>query len=208
MGYKPIVIHPDTIQPDESRLYFFDANIWLQLLNRYTIAPDLRPYVDLWDRLAEKGEPFAVVNAVVLSEVVNRFLRNRFDRWAALPATIQQLRANGQLGQAARPNFKRHYRPTEECKSDTRLLLDEFYAYTYFFQYLDLPQESELLPAMLEHYSADNDFNDQYYKLLCEKHSLTLVTHDGDFFVGGIEVVTTNRRTQHLYAQMTQRRPR
>jgi len=66
--------------------------------------------------------------------------------------------------------------------------------------------DSEIIPQLLDKYSADGDFNDQYYKMLCERAELILVTHDGDFYVGGIEVVTANQKTLRKYEDMKRKK--
>jgi predicted nucleic acid-binding protein len=206
----PLIVHPDEaqIQPDASRLYFFDANIWLQLLQRQNTNKELQPYVRLWDRLSNEGLPFVVVNPVLVSEVFNTFLRIRFNRWRRLPATAEQLLTSGARQHGDEIDYKRHYRPTEEYRSWLRIMLDEFSSYGYLRAEPAEPRDVDqpILTQLLDGFGSDADFNDQYYVEYCRQCGLVLVTQDGDFYPRGLEVITANQKTLDTYADMQRRK--
>lgn len=195
MGQLSVVIHPDEveIQPDASRLYFFDANVWLEVLS---FSPNLNdPYLKLWRRLSERGIPCVVVNPVLVSEVFNAFLRIRYKRWARLPDTEATLLREGKRLKGDLIDYKKHYRPTQEHQELVEYLLGEFSAYdSYLLTYPEPDRDLDrvVLPRMLANLKSDADFNDRYYTEFCRERNLIMVTHDGDFFVSGLEVVTAN----------------
>lgn len=204
MSYLPIVRHPDEIQPTESRLYFFDTNVWLEILNPFPNDNSLKPYLSLWRRLSDAGLPFVVVNSLLVSELFNTFLRTRFNRWRKLPAVADQLLADGLRMRGEVIDYKRHYRPTKEHQDLVTLLRDEFSAYEYLMDYPEPDHDLDrvLLPRMLVNYKSDTDFNDRYYTEFCKERQIVLVTHDSDFFIGGLEVVTANVNTLKRYAEI------
>lgn len=54
--------------------------------------------------------------------------------------------------------------------------------------------ELDLQQALLDFASGQTDFNDALLVDICQKRNLKLMTNDGDFRRGGIEVLTTNPR--------------
>ncbi|UYZ64921.1 hypothetical protein [Hymenobacter weizhouensis] len=202
----PRIYHPDTVQPAPSRLYFFDANVWLEVisppLSRRTF---MRPYMALWRRLQEAGQPCIVANAVLVSEIMNRFLRLRFDVWREAPGTLTALQASGDLTGNQRIDFKRHFRGSEPYKDALNQFLAAWDEVSYFVTYLQAEVESSIVPAMLLNYGKQSDFNDKYYAEFCKAHGLWLVSHDGDFYVGGLNVVTANEESLAKYEEMKRR---
>lgn len=208
-AHLPKIFHPDTIQPAPNRLYFFDANVWLELFSPVLSRRDfMRPYVALWQRLQTHGQPCVVANAVVVSEVVNRFLRLRFDIWRDAPQTAIDLKAAGELSAGGRIDYKRHFRGTQVYKDALDLFLGAWDEISWLVTFQEKEVESLILPAMLRKYGKQTDFNDKFYVEFCRAHGLWLVTHDGDFYAGGINVVTANNDTIAQYEAMKRRQQR
>ncbi len=94
-------------------------------------------------------------------------------------------------------DFKKHYRPTDDYKSQMKNLVSNFEAYQdYVHSISDYSSEINLYKVLNE-VNADVDFNDIYYhrQLLEAKktlHPLAIVTHDGDFQFAGIDTITAN----------------
>ena len=206
--HLPLIFHPDEVQPAPSRLYFFDANVWLQLLRPYKVRPDMSPYVKLWRQLKGAGMPCIVANAVLVSEVFNRYLRLRFDVWKTLPATITALQQTGRWSSGDKIDYKTHFRPSQTYKDYLELLLADWNDIAYLVTYLPTEVESSIVPEMLRSYSKRADFNDRYYIEFCKAHKLWLVSHDGDFYTGGLTVVTANRDILGKYAEMKKNKKR
>lgn len=165
----------------------------------------MRPYVALWQRLREYGQPCVVANAVVVSEVVNRFLRLRFDVWRNSPQTATDLRANGELSAGERIDYKKHFRGTPIYKATLDLFLAAWDEISWYIVYKENEVESSIVPAMLRKYGKQTDFNDKFYVEFCKAHELWLVTHDGDFYAGGITVITANENILEQYEEMKRR---
>lgn len=200
--HLPVIYHPKDVQPAPSRLYFFDANVWLQLLSPFKVRPDMQPYVDLWRKLKEAGTPCVVANAVLVSEIFNRYLRLRFEVWKSAPATITELQKTGLWSNGDKIDYKRHFRPSQACNDYLKLLLATWDETAYLVTYKATEVESTIVPAMLKKYGKQSDFNDRYYIEFCKAYDLWLVSHDGDFYTGGLKVVTANNDILNKYAEM------
>lgn len=196
MKHHPHIVHPDEVQPaDDDRLYFFDANVWLLLLRPYHVNTEMRPYVNLWRRLLATGQQCVVGNAVVVSEVFNRFLRIHFDQWKKSAEAAHLL-------QGATADYKRHFRPSQGHKDAEELFRATWQDYEPSVIYLETEVESKIVPELLKSHQQETDFNDRYYSAFCKAHCLRLVSHDGDFFVGGVEVITANNKLITKYKEM------
>lgn len=168
-------------QPDEPIL--IDANVWL-----YLQPPAVQPgsrltaaYSKVYERLLKaKAQP--VVDALVLSEYLNRYLRLEYD--AAWRSTYPQFKV-----------FRRSVegiRLAQAAAADVRRILQSATPQ-------DTPLSRSDLSMVLEAVEAGGvDFNDGILIESCRLQGWKLLTHDGDMSVGGIDVLTTNRRLLQL----------
>ena len=164
------------------------------------------PYVNLWRRLrAAAGTPCVVVNTLVVSEVMNRYLRIRYEAWADELATRLALQNARKIRGDARIEYKRHFRPSEKFKEYVQLFLADWEDIAPHVRYQEQEVESSILPAMLKKYGSQTDFNDKYYVAFCRAHGLWLVSHDGDLYTGGLNVVTANEKVLKKYEDMKRR---
>lgn len=118
------------------------------------------------------------MDPIILSEYLNRYCRIE---WAG------QFKSNY-------PEFKR-FRNSSDFKTVAgtagffaRRILDSCLVHDTPGNELDLQQ------AVADFESASLDFNDALLADICKKHDFKLLTNDGDFRFGGIEVLTTNPR--------------
>ncbi|WP_026462504.1 hypothetical protein [Adhaeribacter aquaticus] len=185
------------IKPD-NRLYFFDANVWLLIIDR-PLQPQYfeQPYIDFWDSLIasqRKDEKLIAVNSLLISEIFNAFLRIRFNNFK------KALIYKGQLSNTEINiyDFKRDYRKTKDCERDVKLFSSEFLAYSDYVQIFNDSAEKIDLFNFINSFSFDADFNDLFYHKFCKINNLPIVTNDGDFAFNNIEIISNNRKLLSL----------
>jgi predicted nucleic acid-binding protein len=151
-----------------------DTNVWMYLFPAPS-DPHQRfagQYSSAFSRLVgARAQP--VLDAMVLSEYLNRYCRIEYDgHYKTKYAGFKQFR-NFTVVAASAESFA--LRILNFCKLHS-LPADE----------LDLNQ------ALKDFASGHTDFNDSLLVDICQKRNLKLMTNDGDFRSGGIEVLTTN----------------
>jgi predicted nucleic acid-binding protein len=156
-----------------------DANVWL-----YLLPPASQPaprwaavYSSTFSRLLQaKAQP--VVDALVLSEYLNRYVRIEYDAaW-----------------KAAYPRFK----DFRQSRDGTHVLQSAVAEVTQILKNSlsrDTGLEKVDMPAVLGAVqSGILDFNDGLLIQNCRLNGWKLLTHDGDMTLGGIDLVTTNKK--------------
>jgi len=156
-----------------------DANVWLFLFS----APSDKAigygggYSAALKRMLA-ARCCLVMDALVLSEYLNRYCRIE---WNA-------------LHKAAEPDFKKFRNSAafhtvgQGATTYARSILQVCTRYDHPFATADV------MRVLTEFETGAGDFNDGLLAESCRHHNWKLVTHDGDFTAGGIEVLTTNPR--------------
>jgi predicted nucleic acid-binding protein len=156
-----------------------DTNIWL-----YVYAPQApddwktRIYSrSLVKILTAKSRIF--IDALVLSEFINRYARLAYNLFKAAGSTI---------------NFKEYRQPPDfkpvakDIESSVRRILKYCQRTESSFSDCDIN-------SLLAKYGEGNsDFNDQLMVELCKSKGFKLITHDRDFKDCGVTVLTANNR--------------
>jgi len=188
-------IHTLGTKPLEKHRYFFDANLWLKILrSSFNISKRDEEYLAFFERFkASEFNPKIVVTSLLLSEVINRHLRE--------VSMNKYIRKNG-LEEAAKSKgfYKENYRKSDQFGIDYTLLCDDIKAYHNFIElipdglgdYIKLKHLFKAAPIGL-------DFNDFYYYLMAKEHKFVVITDDSDFFIEGIEVHTLNQNLINKY---------
>lgn len=181
------ISHLDNVTLQQQQ-YFFDANMWIKLLRpKFELSARDKKYMAFFQKFLKSPEkPKIAVTSLVLSEVINRIMREVAMRKYIMENAIPEA--------DVKPGFyKEVYRKTEHFKQQYDLLRDEIrgYADSCVFVSDSLGEE---IPAddILTHPLYHLDFNDAYYVLLAKKHGFPIVTDDGDFFVEDVRVLTYN----------------
>lgn len=119
------------------------------------------------------------VDALVISEFINRFSRWAFDQLPdeTKPSEFKEFRRSSEFKKVA-----------QEIADDTRRIIEYATLCDSEFGSIDM---NELL---IEYEMGNSDFNDQVLKHLCEKKGFVLVTHDSDFRSGDVDILTANNR--------------
>lgn len=169
----------NTFRFTEKKPLLLDANILLSVYgpnaNResYTYI-----YSDALARMrASKSQIF--IDALVLSEFVNRFARWAFD----------------QLPPELKPSEFKYFRKSDEFKKVSQEIADNTRRIIDYVTWCDSEFGSIDMNMLIKEYEmGDSDFNDLVIAHLCKEKELILVTHDGDFQASDIEILTANRR--------------
>lgn len=156
-----------------------DANVWL-----YLQPPAARPtsqwaaaYSSVFCRLLQaKAQP--VVDALILSEYLNRYIRIEHDAsW-----------------KTRYPKFK-DFRQSPDAANILQAVVAEIGQILKTSKACDTPLASINLPAVLGAVqNGTADFNDGLLIESCRLNGWKLLTNDGDMTMGGIELLTANRK--------------
>lgn len=185
---------------DEYPYYYCDANVWIAELKHYSIlgadAHEL-PYQTFIEavvnlnmnndpRLAKKikNKPKIILSSLVLSEIINAFMRN-----VAMRAYF------GGNSEYKSFDYKRDYRdnPISDYKSQLTNLCTDISSFEDYTS-LENDEFASLNPFgfISQLPSIDADFNDLYYYQYLKDKDIPFVTHDKDFKFPDIQIITAN----------------
>ena len=156
-----------------------DTNIWLYLFPASGNPPQkfAQQYSTAFANLVSaQAQP--VLDPMVLSEYLNRYIRIEWEG-----------------------NYRNTYPKFKNFRNSLDFSAVVSTAATFakkiisFCQVHSIPASELDLSMALTNFSSGNvDFNDAILVDICKKRNLKLMTNDGDFQNGGIEVLTTNPR--------------
>ena len=159
----------------KDRTVFFDANSLIYIF--WPTSPDSQAATDYGSMMATllKNGANLVVNENVISEIINRVIRLEFNK-SNMP----------------KDQFK-EYRDSPEGKSVQEdiykiiknLILSKFQVINEVFSKEEL--NNLLVVSSL-------DFNDKLIELLCKKKGMILLTHDQDFSLSDIDILSANSK--------------
>jgi hypothetical protein len=198
----PVIKDIRSFAPDDLPLYFFDSNVWIAILNQTgggkTVSTE-QPYIDFWEALVNvhqrrgnpqlekrtKNFPKVAMPAIVLTETINAHLRIVANNYLSKnpPKTTNGIR----------PNFKQHYRPTDDYKKKLRQILSDFQSFSDYIEFKD-DRFTELgIINNFFNFNPDLDFNDYFFAQLFKDSGIPIVTHDKDYAMfEGITILTAN----------------
>lgn len=172
----------------EKKYYFFDANLWLKILKpSFNLSPKDKKYLDFFEKFKNHPEhPKIVVTSLVLSEVINRYLRD---------VSFKKFLKKKNIINPVVSYYKDTYRTSLDFQSDYISLCEDIKAYQNFYELIadglatDVRQKDILTSPPI-----NLDFNDLYYYKHALKKGFIIVTDDKDFFVENVEVLTYNEK--------------
>ena len=175
------VVDVETYVPQDGDKYFFDANIWLYFYcpignyNKYTICK-----YDSFLKKSINSKTTIYISSLVISEVVNRWLRLDFERVKRKDVSMR--------------NFKQDYRCSAHYDSTVKDIKAVFNQLLKISTPLDDRATEISLPDVLSGLDK-TDFNDSYYHHLAKLDNLLIVTNDADFaeLDTGISILTANQ---------------
>ena len=176
------VVNIEAYVPKDGDRYFFDANIWLYFycpIGNYS-KNTIRKY-DGFLKKAINSKTVIYVSSLVISEIVNRWLRLDFKRVKRRDASMR--------------DFKRNYRGSTYYQNTVNNIKAFFNQLLKISIPLDDRATEISLPDVLG--GLDKcDFNDCYYHHLAKLDNLMIVTNDSDFteLDTGISILTANQK--------------
>jgi len=176
--------------PEEGKNYFFDTNVWYFILKPPTeLKPSEQHYVNFFDGLINlasnercKNKPQIVICGELLSELINMYMRASLDIFKKFNPQHKKI------------NLK-EFRGFDEYDMSVDIFRQDFFA---FEDYLSFPGKSYSPLKALSDYPANMDFNDYYYYELALENDLSIITHDRDFCLAGVEIITNNAQLLKL----------
>lgn len=179
----------DFIKKDTSikGVFFFDSNIWIDI-----IAPSFsenkhkEKYISFFEKVCKNKSSKIAICSVLISEIINVYLKR-----IALKIYEQENNTTVHYNE-----YKTKYRITQHFKDQYQIVCDEIDARSESFQYANDPIKN--LDLLTASENSKLDFNDFIYYKICQENDFIMVTHDTDFDMKDISILTLNDR---LYKQ-------
>ena len=172
----------------QKKSYFFDANLWIKILKPpFGLSQRDKKYLDFFEKFcAHHNHPKIAVTTLVLSEVINRYLRD-----VTYPGFCKK---QGQV-EPDKSYYKEVYRASEQFLFDYVSLCEDIKTYEDFYTLIpdglgSLIKQKDILTSPPQ----SLDFNDNYYYKMAIKNNFARVTDDKDFFVQDVEIFTYNNQ--------------
>lgn len=185
----------------KNQVYFFDANVWLFVLHEFAQSkPHHKKYSDFFFGVIDDDSKSAkiVVCSLLISEIIGTYMRK-----VAVPQF--EIDHPGVLGHPF--DFKKDYRVKQRehhdeyfaivkdnikaflAKKDRVLVVDDNFAFHYN-------------NGIITNCPPTFDFNDYYYyqlvKTLSSSMKISVVTHDSDWRVEDVHIVTAEKGLLNL----------
>ncbi len=176
------IMDVESYVPKNGDKYFFDANIWLYIycpIGNYS-KNTIRKY-DGFLKKAINNKTAIYISSLIISEIVNRWLRLDFRRVKRRDVSMR--------------DFKQNYRGSAYYHSTVKDIEAVFNQLLMISTPLDDRATEISLPDVLS--GLDKiDFNDCYYHHLAKLDNLMIVTTDADFaeLDTGLSMLTANQK--------------
>jgi predicted nucleic acid-binding protein len=190
MGYNIQDIRKETHPQGE---FLFDANVWFYILNPpITITKEIKDYFEFLERIqtaTQKPQPKIVIPSLILSEVINRYLRS-----VGMKIFFEENRTKESYFNEKKDRYKDVYRQSKQFEIDYENICADIKSYNNITKFIDDEFASFKQKYILKSPPTGLDFNDFYYWELAKKNNYTIVTHDSDFYVPDVKILTSNRK--------------
>lgn len=162
--------------------------MWIKLLRPpFDLTPRDKKYLTFFEKFkGSAANPKIAVTSLVLSEVINRIMRE--------VAMRKYIKDNVVAEKDVVPGYyKQVYRKTDHFKGQYALLCDDIKDYHNKYEFIsDSLGDGIKTKDILSNPAPGLDFNDGYYVLLAKHYGFPIVTDDGDFFVEDVQIMTYN----------------
>jgi predicted nucleic acid-binding protein len=188
------------IFPEDFPFYFIDTNIWIAYIKRDTQKNKFEPYFDFIDGIVNinnsdvstrkriKNIPKIILSSVLLSEIINAYLRR-----VAMRAFYND-KLDGK-------DFKKDYRDFlhSDYPKQVSFITSEIMAFESVLHLQNDGFDSDFDISTLVNLGK-NDFNDFYYSAICSREKIPILTEDFDFtnFKDNISIFTKSAKILQL----------
>lgn len=176
--------------PKSGNKYLLDTNIWYFILEGKT-KPYQKAYLDFFDFIKNftgDTKPKVVLPVLVLSEIINRLLRDiRFREFKnENPLKI--------AGIEDRKIYKEVYRIDEQFRIDYEMICYDIKSFHSILEFVDDDFSEFKFKDILSKPPLGLDFNDNIITKIAKKKGYSIITDDADFVVDNIPILTCNNR--------------
>jgi predicted nucleic acid-binding protein len=182
-------------QPELNKIYLFDTNVWLAVLEDFFFDTRYKPYTDFFNKLISQtigNAPKIALPAVLISEILNRVLRDIY-----YPSYIDSFEDPTITDMTL--SFKK-YRNTDQYEKDLAFVLGSIRQYHNSLVFVSDNFGQYTSKQILKNLPTHLDYNDYLYTIIAKEQNLIIVTNDADFSVEDIPIYTT-RKELKLMAQ-------
>lgn len=179
--------------------YFLDANIWLKILNpKIKSSYKDKAYRSFFDSIINNSKTKIVVPSLVLSEVINRILRE-----VHMGKYISKIKRTDSSFVPTADFYKSDFRKTEDFRIAYNLVCDEIKNYHSSITLINDGLGSDFkFKHILKDPPSGLDFNDYYYYNICKKNNYILITDDKDFWVEDVVIYTQSETLYNRFISL------
>jgi hypothetical protein len=177
------------------KTYLFDANVWLYILD--PPPNENKDYCIFFDKLKENNRKI-VLPLFLFSEVINRFLYNRCHKFNESYKRNRQRRELPIKNIPFNQFFKQKYRKSRDFQFDFAAIRNNFTTAVPFCEIISSNSIEEKhynrIEKLFDFPNMDIDFSDYFYYLIAKHNNYVIVTHDSDFLLENVEIITLNSK--------------
>ena len=178
--------------PSSGTKYLLDTNIWYYILegtsNNYQEV-----YLEFFNAIKNfsgSSKPKIVLPTTVLSEIINRLLRDiRFREFKDNPDNIDKI-----SGIEERKIYKDVYRNDEQFRIDYGMICYDIKSYHNILEFVGDEFNTFKIKDILSNPPLSLDFNDFIITKIAKKNNFTIITDDADFLVENVNILTANNK--------------
>lgn len=178
-------------------LYLFDTSLWLKILKPpfTTLSKTDQRYLEFFEKFKnDPKKPKVAMTTLILSEIINRWVRD-YGMLRYLDENPDEAKKYvAGTDYFRKTYFKIYYRPSNHYKQTLNSICEDLQNFESLTECIHDEFGCEImLQGALSMLSDKLDFNDNYFVQLAKAKNIPIVSHDKDFFVEDVTVLTFNQ---------------
>lgn len=174
-------------KPQSGHRYLFDANVWLAVLEPIYSSKPFRPYVNFFNSIINETvvkDAVIVVPGLLLSELLNRLINDiHYKEYCLSDVPLPHENKHA--------HFKK-YRRSKQYKVDIEIACSSIRDYHRKIEFVSDNLEQYSCKDLIKNIPTHLDINDYMYSKMALEQGFVIVTHDGDFQVEDVTVITSH----------------
>jgi predicted nucleic acid-binding protein len=182
--------------PQSGYRYLFDANIWLVVLDNVFWRKEFKPYTSFFNSIINKthvDDATLAVPCLLLSEILRKLLWDIY--------FTEFISRNPQYTKD-KNTYKKTYRPSADYVADLGAVTASIRQYHQKIEFISDNLEQYSCKDLIKKIPTNLDINDYLYTKMALAQGLVIVTHDTDFDVEDIHILTTQKSLLGLMPQI------